>query len=188
MSLQDEIANYTGNMYNEQKLGSLSNAILSGIYDKNPNIKKTSRAFRIWNTIGDERIRKHCNGFSFRDRRDGGKELVVYIDSNIWMYELKMRSFELLKEWNVRCSQQGQADLAVQSIQFKLSKKARESGYSAGYSNHDGEVSQPESLPLSPEEYEEAVRMVSCIKDESLREHALRAMISVKEWKKSSQN
>ena len=186
MSLDDEVRTYLGTSYAERGVGELADGVMGGLFRATPTMAKVARALRLWATMGDPTLRDHCNGLSFRSHRNS-VEMVVYVDSNIWMYEFQMRSFEILREWRARCERTNQEDLIVDKVTFRLSRRAREGGFSEGYSNHD-EAVPPQPVPLSPEERREAVDMVSGITDPTLREHVLNALISVKEWKKSSRS
>lgn len=99
------------------------------------------------------------------------------------MYELNMRRYELLQEWNAICDFEA-PDMKVQELSFKLSKNARNKGHDGSLTNH---VSSPERppVPLTEEERGAVSAQVSLIHDVRLRRHAEDAMISILEWKKS---
>lgn len=161
--------------------------VIKGVDGLKTGMSKTARALHLWKQMSDERLRSHSSGLSFRTRSKT-TTLNVYVDSNAWMYEFGMRQGEFLAEWRELCRQTSQEDLLADRMEFKLSKAARENGYSAGYNNHPSSGdAEPDPVPLSPEELSEAIELVSHISDKRRREHALKAIIAIKQWKKANQ-
>lgn len=168
-------------------LSSYMGQVMGGIFRGNPEMSRTARAMRLWGSMSDERLRSHSHGLSFRTRSKT-TTLNVYADSSAWMYEFGMRQGEFLAEWRELCRQTSQEDLLADRMAFKLSRGARNSGHTAGYDNRATKGgAEPEPVQLTPEERAEVVELVSRISDKKRREHALRAIIAIKQWKKANQ-
>lgn len=162
--------------------GELAGNTLNKLFGHSKAWSQASRVLHVWHTMRNETIKRHTCGVSLREHRVS-KELIVYVDSNAWMYECTMRAPEVLQEWNMRC-EGAQEDLKVSKVTFKLATRARDAGYTQTLATNDTQVELPPA-PLSNEELSQVQQTVSAIDDKNLRTHAQNAMISVMRWKKS---
>ena len=165
-----------------QQAGDAVGRALDGLFGQSQAWARASRALRVWHSMSEGVVKRHSCGVSLRERRVS-RELVVYVDSNAWMYEFTMRSPDVLAEWNMRC-EGGDEDLRADKVTFRLATRARESGHTQTLATNDDAVELPPAQ-LSDDEMARVRETVSTIQDETLRRHAQDAMISIMRWKKS---
>lgn len=189
MSLEDEIRPFTRTYRGSRPLKAFTREVLGSASQTSSMLNKVARASALWPQLQDKRIPQHTNGLSIQNKRVT-TVMTVFVDSNIWIYELGMRQLELLQEWNYLCRQNAQQDLLVDEIIFKLSSKARKQGCTAGYSSQSEDsfgAAVRRRIRLTSAERQDVEKQVSGISDPKLRESVLNAMISVKESKKTSE-
>ena len=165
----------------------------------------SARSMRLWRKMGDQRLKAHTHGLVLRRNRVS-RELVVYVDASIWMYEFTMMAPMYLQEWNRLCESEG-VDMKADKIRFQLSTRARKEGQNGTVANGPGEggpgsgggraggsasgaagggVASPlPRVPLDADERDRIARTVAVIKDEKLRTAAYNAMRSHMELEKS---
>lgn len=163
--------------------GEAADATLNGIFRSSPAWSRAKQSYHLWRAIAKGPLRAHTCGVSIQERRVS-KELVVFVDSNVWMVDFDMRKQDILQQWNMCCKMEGRDDLIVQNVSFRLAKSAREAGQAASFATSDPGQQAPRP-PLTLEEREYVEKQTAAISDERLREHAKKAMISVLQWKKS---
>lgn len=130
-----------------------------------------------WNEVAGAEIAKRTRGFALRD----GGELVVFVESAAWANQLSLMSQDLLERLNNHLGEN-----QVTSIRFTVSRRAKHDELAL---QQTGEAPVPAarqhiSTPLDETERAQALQVASVIKDEALREAALRAMIKDLEQKK----
>lgn len=163
-------------------LAAFTNKATTSLFGHSRAWSTTARVISVWRRMSASSSCRHIGGVQLLEKRVS-RELVVYVDSTTWMYELNMRRDELLQEWNFLCGEEN-ADLRVNSLSFKLSSAGRSRGHVAALANYGEQRALP-PVPLNPEERAWVEERVCKIPDENLREHARRAMIATLEWKKS---
>ena len=151
------------------------------IFTRNQALRRTVEVNGIWHQMSSP-VAQHARGVACKPQRNSNT-LVVFLDSTVWMYEAKMRSYELMAEWNHLCEACGKPQYQVASVTCKLSTLARDAGSTNTVSN-TGEGGL-ESLPLSDQEERYVDETVSRITDANLERHARDAMASIMAWKKS---
>lgn len=162
--------------------GEAASSMLNDVFRGSPAWSRAKRVNHLWRQVARGPVRAHSCGVAIREHRVS-KELVVYVDSSVWMVDFDMRKQDILQEWNVRC-RGGNEDLAVSKVSFRLATRARDAGATTSISTSDeGAAAAP--VPLTPEERAQVSAQVGAITDERLRRHAQNAMISVLQWKKS---
>lgn len=141
--------------------------------------RRGATAVNAWAEVAGEGIAAHTRGFALRD--DG--ELVVFVDSAPWANELSLMSSDLIARLNAHLGQE-----SVTSLRFTVSRKAREgvaaAPHEGGPNDLDG-ASRIKSVPLDEIEMAQASRVASAVKETTLREAAMRAMIRDLEQKKA---
>lgn len=144
--------------------------------DKNGK-RKGAMAVNAWEAVAGDAIAAHTKGFALRD--DG--ELVIFVDSAAWANQLSLMASELMEGLNKHLG-----EVSVRSLRFTVSKKVKEglgAAPQAGIVERDG-GEWPEPAALNDIEVAQASRVASVIKNDALREAALRAMTKDLELKK----
>lgn len=139
--------------------------------------RKGAAAVGAWAVVAGDAIASHTRGFALRD--DG--ELVVFVDGSAWANQLSLMSEELMTRLNEHLGEQ-----SVRTLRFTVSRRARE-GFAAPEQDTEAGLADadwPEPVGLDEIEMAQASRVASIVKDEALREAALRAMRRDLELKK----
>lgn len=137
-----------------------------------------ARAVLAWDEVVGPAIAEHTRGFALRD----AGELVVLVDSPVWATQLSMLSQELIARLNRHLGEN-----AVRSIRFTVAKDAsvaKEHDAVMPDSEHGAQPRDPEPIPLTEKEREQAAHIARAVRDPELREIALRVMIKDLERKK----
>lgn len=135
-------------------------------------------AVNAWERVVGNDIAVHTRGFALRD----SGELVVFVDSGAWANQLSLMSSDIIERLNAHLG-----DGAVRSLRFTVSRKvqadalaaATEEGVDEFYST---DTTDPQ--PLTQVERAQAEAVASVIKDDGLREAALKVMVRDLELKK----
>jgi hypothetical protein len=157
----------------------LGEVMRSLIRDADPKGRRHgARAVLAWDEVVGPTIAEHTRGFALRD----AGELVVLVDSPVWATQLSMLSQELISRLNGRLGED-----AVRSIRFTVAKDAsiaREHDVATPDSEQGAKGCDPEPIPLTETEREQAAHIARAVRDPELREIALRVMIKDLERKK----
>lgn len=140
--------------------------------------RRGAAAVNAWETVVGEGIASHTRGFALRE--DG--ELVVYVDGAAWANQLSLMSSELMERLNAHLGEE-----AVGSLRFTVSRKTKEGLAAPAREEEPGESEGDAvaAVPLDEIEMAQASRVASAIKEEALRELALRVMVKDLEQKKA---
>ena len=158
--------------------------IVSGVLKRVDRLDKRhgARAVTAWREVVGEEIARHTRGFALRENR----ELVVFVDGAAWANQLSLMSDELKTRLNTHLGEK-----SVSSLRFTVSRKvADEVGWeelsreTEGYYAH--EVVTP--APLDDIELGQAAQVAHVVKNDALREAALRVMIKDLEQKKGARS
>lgn len=139
-------------------------------------LSQTSAA-RAWLGMCGETVASHTTGFFLRNG-----EAVVYVDSNIWATELSALSGTYMVRINEALGQE-----VVTSMRFVVSRKVSEDRAFEAEDRIVRKGSGPERIPtvaLSEIEMAQLRAAAGRVKDEDLREAAVRATKADLEWKK----
>ncbi len=171
-----------------EEAGQLVLAGLNKTLGRSQGWQTSKKVYGMWHAVscGEEyaAIRKHVTSVMVTQPHKNSKfkELIMFVDSNIWMFEFNMHKTDIMRDWNIRCVGNW-ADIAVDKVTFRLARRAREEGQSAALAPKKGEEQAP--IPLTSKEKEEVGRQTAVITDKTLRRHAQNAMIASLEWKKT---
>ncbi|MEN6430265.1 MAG: DUF721 domain-containing protein [Coriobacteriales bacterium] len=136
------------------------------------------RVVNAWENAAGAEIARHTSAAAFKSG-----ELVVCVDSPGWATELTFMSDHLRSAINTEIGQE-----LVRSIRFTVSRRValkRREAMEARTVNAFYAADDESRLPLSETERQQAIYAASVIKDERLRETALRVMIKDLERKKA---
>ena len=137
---------------------------------------------RVWRQM-PRPWQAHAQGVTVKPLRVG-RELMVYLDSSAWVFELSMRRDELVERWNALATAAGTPEVTVGGARFQLSRRA----YAGGARNSltvEASAPRPQRVPLSEAERGRVEGTCARITDERLRKRAQEAMTAILEWKKS---
>lgn len=140
--------------------------------------RQSAAAVNVWADVVGPDISSHTKGFALREDR----ELQIFVDSAAWANQLSLMSSELQERLNARLGED-----SVRSLRFTVSKKVNDAIVQAAQAEHVQEfyaIDPTTPAPLSQVELSQARAVASAIKDEALREAALKAMIKDLELKK----
>lgn len=135
-------------------------------------------AVNTWSQVVGNDIAAHTKGFALRENG----ELVVFVDSGAWANQLSLMSSELLERLNRQLG-----DAAVRSLRFTVSRKVKEGTLTQAAEEDTDEfysLDTTEPEPLTDVERAQAAAIASAVKDEGLRDLALKVMIKDLELKK----
>lgn len=141
--------------------------------------RQSAAAVNAWADVVGPEISAHTRGFALREDR----ELQVFVDSAPWANQLSLMSSDIQERLNTRLGKD-----SVRSLRFTVSKKVIDDIVMAAQAEKVDEfyaVDTTEPTPLDQVELAQARAVASAIKEEPLREAALRAMIKDLELKKS---
>ena len=151
------------------------------IFTHNQALRRTVEVNGIWHQMTSP-VAQHARGVACKPQRNSNI-LVVFLDSTVWMYEAKMRTYELMAEWNHLCQESGKVQYQVSGVVCKLSTLARDAGATNTVTTAaDGGL---ERRPLSDREKEYVDQTLAPIADADMERHVRDAMVSIMEWKKS---
>lgn len=139
-------------------------------------------AVNAWDVVVGGDIAAHTRGFALRDDR----ELVVFVDGGAWANQLTLMAPELIARLNEHIGQD-----AVRSLRFTVSRRVMEGLLGAAAERDTNDFYTPEEdnpLPLSETEMAQVSAVAAPIKQEPLRQAALRAMIRDLEQKKGKRS
>lgn len=132
---------------------------------------------QAWASLAGESVLAHTTGAFVRER-----ELVVFVDSNVWATELSALSGRYLHELEKELGKG-----VVTSIRFTVSRKVAEEQRIERMEKEAEEERSADvvaSVPLSELERAQVEASVAEIPDEELRQAVLRATVADLEWKK----
>lgn len=161
-----------------QPLDALASRVL-GRADKHGK-RHSAAAINAWNEVVGNDIAVHTKGFALREDR----EMVVFVDSAAWANQLALMADDLQERLNERLGQG-----SVRSLRFTVSRKVKEGMQAAIDEQLTDEFYQPDPvdpLPLDDVELAQAASVASAVKDDALREAALRVMVRDLERKKGA--
>jgi hypothetical protein len=136
-----------------------------------------ARVTEAWPRAAGHDIARHTAGVFLREG-----ELVVYVDSSVWATELTALGEQLRKSLNETLGQE-----LVRTIRFTVSRKVHEERQRERAEQETEDFYAEdlvEPVPLTDAEIEQVGRSAAVIKDESLREAAIRATVKDLEWKR----
>lgn len=144
--------------------------------------RHSASAVNAWADVVGSDIAVHTRGFALRENQ----ELVVFVDSGAWANQLSLMSSDLLVRLNEHIGEE-----AVRSLRFTVSRKVKEGALTAA-AETDAEdfYAHEEDTPSALTEIElaQATSIASAIKEEGLRQAALKAMIRDLEQKKGKRS
>jgi hypothetical protein len=139
-----------------------------------------ARVTEAWPQAAGHDIARHTAGVFLREG-----ELVVYVDSSVWATELTALGEQLRKALNETLGQE-----LVRTIRFTVSRKVHEERQREQAEQETDDFYAEdfvESGQLTDPEIEQVRQSAAVIKDESLREAAIRATLKDLEWKRGLQ-
>lgn len=146
--------------------------------DRFGNIPK-ARAVGAWEQVVGPDISSHTMGAGLKDG-----EMLVFVDSAAWANELSMMSEDLRSRVNSVVGEE-----LVTAIRFTVSSRIEirdrdriEAEETRNFYARD----ETKPIPLSPEELEQVRHSAAVIKEEKLREAAIRATVAGLERKKAA--
>lgn len=163
------------------RAGDALASLVGGLQKRSAASGELVRALRLWQHLGDARLRAHVVSLYVRQNR-ATRELVAYVDSNVWLQEFAMNAPGTLAEWNVLCARHD-PDLRVQKLTFRIARSRRDEPSRAGRGPAADAPAAP--VPLTAQERDAIEAEVSVIEDERLRAKAREAMKSTKSWRKA---
>lgn len=140
--------------------------------------RHSASAVNAWAEVVGSEVSAHTQGFALRE----GGELVVFVDSGAWANQLTLMSAELIARLNAHIG-----DQAVRALRFNVSRRVQEGVSAAALESEVDEfyaIDTTNPVTLSELERAQVEAMAASIKDDRLREAALRVMISDLELKK----
>lgn len=117
---------YVGKPIGKTGLGGAVDSVLDRLQGQVGAGCDSARSMRLWRKMSDKKLKAHTHGLFLRQNR-ASRELVVYVDASIWMYEFTMMAPMYLQEWNRLCEREG-LDMKADKIRFQLSTRARKAG------------------------------------------------------------
>lgn len=162
-----------------ERIGDVTGALVHRI---DPAGKRHSGdVVMAWKKAAGDEIARHTSGVAFRDG-----ELVVSVDSPAWANELVLMTDRLKGALNDQLGQN-----LVRSIRFTVSRRVSLQQKEEALENERDAYYDPDPVtpaPLSSTERDQAAFAAAAVKDERLRETALRVMIKDLEWKKAARS
>lgn len=157
------------------RVGEAARRVLKRL-DRGGNMER-ARAVAAWREVAGEEVAAHAMGFAMR-----GSELLVYVDSPVWATELAALSERYRSEINAAVGKE-----LVGSMRFAVSKKVSEEhawGEAQRQAAESAQVKRVRPVRATPEERAQIEAMAAAIRDQTLREVAVRAAICGLEWRK----
>lgn len=158
-------------------IGSALNGVLKKLDKGTGGAYRQVSVKQAWASVAGPSVLGHTTGAHIRNR-----ELVVYVDSNVWATELSALSGQYLEALDRELGKG-----MVSSIRFTVSRKVEQSLRIESIekeAEEDRAADKVDSVPLSEAELAQVVSSVSAIEDAELREAVLRATVADLEWKK----
>lgn len=137
-------------------------------------------AVNAWAEVVGAEVATHTRGFALRDNR----ELQVFVDGGAWANQLSLMSSDLIARLNEHLGEE-----SVRSLRFTVSRKVNQEVVNAATEDQVKgfyAVDESRRVALTQTELSQAKAVASAIKQESLREAALKAMVKDLELKKGS--
>ncbi len=163
-----------------RKLDSLTEITDAVIRRADPQKRRFgARAVLVWEKIAGPEVSQHTTAVSVREG-----EFVVCVDSSAWAHQL-----DLMKDRYLDGIRSEIGEGVVKSMRFTVSKNVavqRKEQAQALEVSEFYELEATPSVPLSDSELDQAAHIALAVKDESLRDTALRVMIKDLEWKKGA--
>ncbi len=158
-------------------IGDITDAVIRRADPKKH--RYTARVALAWEQIAGQEVARHTVATSVREG-----ELVVSVDSAAWAHQL-----DLMKDRYLASIRSEIGEGVVRTMRFTVSKRVAQEHQLQDEAERISEFYEPEttpSVPLSESERLQAEYIAEAVKDESLREAALRVMIKDLEWKKGA--
>lgn len=140
--------------------------------------RHAASAVNAWSRVVGEDIGAHTRGFALRENR----ELTVFVDSAAWANQLSLMATELIERLNADLGEK-----SVTALRFTVSRSVKEGTLTAAQEEDTADFYKTdahEPAQLGTIELAQANQVASVIKDDTLREAALKAMIKDLELKK----
>lgn len=161
-----------------RKLDSIGDITDAVIRRADPKKRRyAARVALIWERIAGPEVARHTVATLVREG-----EFVVSVDSAAWAHQL-----DLMKDRYLASIRSEIGEGVVKTIRFTVSKgvaQSRKIEAEAALVSEFYEAETTPSIPLSESERSQAEYIAGVVKDEHLREAALRVMIKDLEWKK----
>ncbi|TDB38098.1 MAG: DUF721 domain-containing protein [Actinobacteria bacterium] len=161
-----------------RKLDSIGDITDAVIRRADPKKRRyAARVALVWEQIAGPEVAQHTVAASVREG-----EFVVSVDSAAWAHQL-----DLMKDRYLASIRSEIGEGVVKTIRFTVSKQVERSRSIEHEAAKVSEFYQQEatpSIPLSESERLQAEYIADAVKDNHLREAALRVMIKDLEWKK----
>ena len=138
-----------------------------------------ARAALVWEKVAGVDVSKHTVATSVREG-----EFVVSVDSAAWAHQL-----DLMKDHYLESIRLEIGETAVKRMRFTVSKRVAEQRIQQEEQDETSGFYKPDttpSVPLDESERRQAEYIAEAVKDEGLRDAALRVMIKDLEWKKGA--
>ncbi len=162
-------------------MGKLSvdiSKVLNEIGKEDPQAYSAKRAAKVkemWSACVEEMILEHTNSIYIL-KKEGLKQLIVYVDESIYAAELNARreliKLKLLQEFNEQ----------IDDFKILISRGNYKKNYP--FRKEESLNGSYPSVPLDEEEMKEVEETVSGVENEELREKLKKAMVADLEWKK----
>lgn len=160
----------------ETPLGAALSAYVRRL-DRGGGHLASARVTEAWPQAVGADIARHTAGIFLREG-----ELVVYVDSPVWATELTALAEPLRKALNTTLGEE-----LVRATRFTVSKKVSSERQRERHEQETEDFyaeDKVEPVPLGKAEVEQVRKSASVIKDEELREAAIRATVKDLEWKR----
>lgn len=158
-------------------IGSALNGLMRRLDRGTGGAGRQAAAKRAWADTAGPAVLAHTTGAYLR-----GKELIVYVDTNVWATELSALSGRYIEALEKELGKG-----SISSIRFTVSRKVAEEQRIQSVERQAQEVrteDKVESVPLTDTEVAQIRASVADIDDEGLREAVFRATVADLEWKK----
>jgi hypothetical protein len=134
-------------------------------------------AVNAWDEVVGPEIAAHTRGFALRE----DKELVVLVDSSAWANQLSLMSMDILGRLNTHLGNE-----SVKSLRFTVSRDAKKEHVitPVGVTEQVTVADSTPPIALDHVESAQAESVAAVVKNEALREAALKAMVKDLEQKK----
>lgn len=129
-------------------------------------LRHKARVVAAWPSVAGAEVAAHTRGLSLRSG-----ELVIFVDSPVWGNELALMS----EEYRRRLNEEAGEDL-VRKMRFVVSKKARDATTIPGHARPERAIPPVPPKPLGETEQTQIRHAAAPIKDDDLKEAAVRAM------------
>ena len=191
--------------HGQYDLSQAVKSLVKTMREENPQVVVGSRLSRAWARAVDQTVSSHTVAV-FSIPESNGAEVVVYLDSSLWVTELTLQSEMLRLRLNMELmaiveeeeghqdqsslsdAQRIEANERVKKLRFSLSKKTFTSVREPDTIQQQLECElgryDVDPVPLTPEEEEELRSVVSQMGDPTLRQAAFDALKADKEFKK----